>query len=286
MTGLLTFAAFVLAALSLSQLAAAFARTAADRATATARAVAGAIDSLLRLGREGREPGALERRRLLVLGAAGSLAAGTAVLGPVVGVLLALSAPALVSRSLRARRLVYRRAVDRAAPAIATALADALAGGHSLRGALSEIVPGVGGAGGAELRRVAAALAAGERTESALEALRGRCPSRPLDVIVAAALVHRRSGGDLAGLLRDLARSFEEEQRLAAEARVATAQARFTGLVVVLLPAGGALLAEIAAPGFLAGLVAGPLTAWLIGMALGLQVAAAVLIRRIGRVVA
>ncbi len=66
--------------------------------------------------------------------------------------------------------------------------------------------------------------------------------------------------------------------------RAATAQARFTGLVVVLLPLAGAGLAELASPGFLAGLAQSVLTAWLVGMALVLQVVGGVLIRRLGRV--
>ena len=39
-----------------------------------------------------------------------------------------------------------------------------------------------------------------------------------------------------------------------------------------------ALLGELAAPGFLAGLVQGPLTAWLVGIAIALQIVAAVAI--------
>ena len=283
-TPLLAFAAAGLGVLAAFQLAGETAGAARERTFAIARAVAAAVDALLRLGHEGREPGALERRRLLAGGAGVAFAAGALVAGPRAGLVVALAAPALVSRALRARRIAYRRAVERSAPVIAIALADALAGGHSLRAAVAEAATGVGGAGGAELRRAAGALATGERTEAALEAMRRRCPSPAIDVIVAAALVHRRSGGGLAALLRGLARSFEDEQRVAAEARVATAQARFTGLLVVLLPAGGALLAELAAPGFLGGLVQGPLTAWLVGLALALQLAAAVLIRRIGRV--
>ena len=55
-------------------------------------------------------------------------------------------------------------------------------------------------------------------------------------MIVAGALMQRRAGGDLAQLLRSAARSFEDEARLLGEVRAATAQARFTGTVVVLLP--------------------------------------------------
>ena len=84
--------------------------------------------------------------------------------------------------------------------------------------------------------------------------------------------------------LRETARSMEEQSRLEGELRAATAQARFTGLVVVALPFGGALLAELASPGWVAGLWSSFLTAWLVGIALVLQLTAAVLIRRLGRV--
>ena len=84
--------------------------------------------------------------------------------------------------------------------------------------------------------------------------MRRRIGSPAIDVIVAGALLQRRAGGDLAQLLRSSARAFEDELRLLGEVRAATAQARFTGLVVVLLPLGGAGFAELASPGFVAGL--------------------------------
>jgi tight adherence protein B len=253
------------------------------RTSRLVRIAADAIDSLLKLGREGREPGAVERRQLLACGAVAALSTGTLLAGPT-GALVALAAPALVSRALYARRVAYRRAVERGAPAIASAIADALAGGRSLRGALLEAPTTVGGAAGAELRRVAAELATGQPTEAALEALRARCPAPAIEAIVAASLVQRRSGGNLGELLRRLARSFEDHQRLVDEVRVATAQARFTGILVVAMPLGGAVLAELASPGLVAGLAGSALTAWLVGLALVLQGTAAVLIRRLGRV--
>ena len=82
--------------------------------------------------------------------------------------------------------------------------------------------------------------------------MRARVRSPRLDTVVAACLLQRRAGGDLARLLRESARSMEEQSRLEGELRAATAQARFTGLLVVALPLGGALLAELASPGCLA----------------------------------
>jgi tight adherence protein B len=242
------------------------------------------VDAVVRLGREGRDPGARERGRLLLAGGALAFGAGAAVFGAVAGLVLAAAGPPVVSRVLRARRERYRRAVDEGAAAVAVAVADAIGGGHSLRGGLAEAAESVDGPAGHELARTAAELRVGARTEAALEALRARSRSPRLDTVVAACLLQRRAGGDLARLLRDCARAFEDQSRVEDEVRAATAQARFTGLLVVMLPMGGALLAELASPGWIAGLWSSFLTAWLVGIALVLQLVAAVLIRRLGRV--
>jgi tight adherence protein B len=246
--------------------------------------VAGLVDAVVRLGREGRDPRARERGGLLLAGGAVAFTVGAAAAGPVAGVGLAAAAPFVVSRLLRARRERYRRSVDEGAAAVAIAIADAIGGGHSLRGALGEAVASLEGPAGHELARTAAELRAGARTDAALGSLRSRTGSPRLDTVVAACLLQRRAGGDLARLLRDCARAFEDQSRVEDEVRAATAQARFTGLLVVALPFGGALLAELASPGWIAGLWSSFLTAWLVGIALVLQLASAVLIRRLGRV--
>jgi tight adherence protein B len=251
---------------------------------ALVRGVAGPADALVRIGREGRDPGAVERRRLLLAGALIAFLVGFALAGPLAGLGLAAGGPWVVSRGLLARRERYRRAVDAGAAQMAVAIADALGGGHSLRGALEEAAASVDGAAGHELRRAGAELAAGATTEDALRSMRARARSPRLDAIVAACLLQHRAGGDLARLLRHSARSMEEQARLEAEVRAATAQARFTGLLVALLPLGGALLAELASPGWFAGLWSSFLTAWLVGIALILQLVAAVAMRRLGRV--
>jgi tight adherence protein B len=279
-TAALAFAAAACAVLAIGELGSAL----PGRARSLAAGAGRLADAVVRVGREGRDPRAAERRRLLFAGAVAALLAGGSLAGPLPGLALACAGPWIVSRALRARRERFRRDVGEGVPAMAVAIADALGGGHSLRGALPEAAASVPGPAGHELRRAAAELAAGARTEAALEALRARAPSPQLDTLVAACLLQRRAGGDLARLLRDCARAFEDQSRVEGEARSATAQARFTGLIVVLLPLGGALLAELASPGWLLGLWGSFLTAWLVSIAVALQVAAAVLIRRLGRV--
>jgi tight adherence protein B len=254
------------------------------RAPAFARMASELADAPLRLGREGRSPGARERRRLLVAGAACAFAVASVVAGPLPGLVFAAAGPWLVARVLAAARERYRRGVEAGAPAIALALADALGGGHSIRSAVTEAGAGLSGPPAQELGRVGRELALGARTDVALEAMRARVRSHGIDTIVAACLLQRRSGGDLARLLRDSARALEDQERLERDARAATAQARFTGLVVVTLPLGGGVLAELASPGYLGSLAGSFLTAWLAGLALAMQVIAGVLIRRLGRV--
>ena len=234
--------------------------------------------------KEGREPTVPERRRLALLAAGTLLAGGWILFGPLGGVLLAAAGPPALLGAARARRRRYLAELARGAPLAARALSDALAGGHAIRGAIGQAARGLPGAAGTELRATAARLELGEATEIALERLRRRAASPAWDTIVAAILLTREAGGDLARLLRGCAQSLEDATRLEAEARSATAQARFTGLLVMALPAGAAGLAELASPGYIASLARAPLTAWLVGCAVLCQLVAFAAIHRLARV--
>jgi tight adherence protein B len=247
-------------------------------------AMARALDPLRRAGREGRDPSPPERRRLALLAAGVLLVGGWIVSGPLAGAVLAALGPWLALTGVRARRARYRSELARAAPAVARALADALAAGHAVRGALAAAGEHVDGPAGAELAAARGALAAGAPTEAVLTRLRDRASGRAWDGIVAAILLQREAGGDLARLLRRLAAAHEEALRLEQDARAATAQARFTGWLVCGLPAGAALLAELAHPGYLAGIVRSPLAAWLAACAVACQAGSLLAIRRIARV--
>ena len=245
----------------------------------------GALPRLLAPLRVGRAASRTERRRLVLVAAVALLAGGALVGGPIVGVVLATAAPALAARLLSGARRRRRERLAEAAPAIARAVADALAGGHSVRSALA--AAGQGGVAGPaveELRAAAATLALGEPTAGVLERLRARAEHPAFDALVAAVLLQRESGGDLAGLLRRLAVSLEEQVRVEADARALTAQARFTAVVVAALPALAGCVGELASPGYLGSLLSRPLTAWLVAMSIVMQGAAWFAVRRIARV--
>jgi tight adherence protein B len=137
----------------------------------------------------------------------------------------------------------------------------------------------------AELARLAAELEVGAPTAEAIARWRARMRSERVDAFAAALLSQQLAGGDLAGLLRRFAVGAAERERVAEDARSATAQARFTGLLVVAMPTGGALLAELLQPGFLAGLLGSPPAAVLLAMAVALQLVGFAVIRRFSQVV-
>ncbi|HET7122162.1 MAG TPA: type II secretion system F family protein [Solirubrobacterales bacterium] len=251
---------------------------------AAGRWLALALEPLRRAGREGYAPSGGERRRLALLGAAAAVAAGWLLGGPGLALPLALLGPAAVGWAIAGRRRRYRRAVERSLPEVALAIADSLSAGRSLRASLSGAVASLDGPPAAELARLGAELDLGAATVAVVEGWRRRMRSPRVDAFAAALLSQRLAGGDLAGLLRRFAAGAAERDRVAEDARSATSQARFTGFLVVAMPSGGAVFAELIEPGFIARLLASPPAAVMLALAAALQLLGFVAIRRFARV--
>ncbi|MCW2981565.1 MAG: Type secretion system domain protein, partial [Solirubrobacterales bacterium] len=95
-----------------------------------------ALEPLRRAGREGYAPSTRERRRLAALGAAAAIATGWLVGGLEVALPLSVAGPGIAAWAISSRRRRYRLAVERSLPEVATAVADSLAAGRSLRASL------------------------------------------------------------------------------------------------------------------------------------------------------
>jgi tight adherence protein B len=252
---------------------------------AAARWLAAALEPLRRAGREGYAPSTPERRRLAALGAIAAVAGGWFLAGPRLALPLSVAGPAAVAWAIGSRRRRYRRAVERSLPEVATAVADSLSAGRSLRSSLAAAATYLDGPPATELARLGAELELGAATTDAVAAWRARLRSPRVDAFAAALLSQRLAGGDLAGLLRRFGAGAAERDRVAEDARSATAQARFTGLLVVAMPSGGALFAELISPGFVGGLLGAPAAVVMLALAAALQVAGFVAIGRLSRVV-
>lgn len=261
------------------------AREALLASPAAARWLTLALEPLRRAGREGYAPSTAERRRLAALGAGAAVLGGWFLAGLALALPLSVAGPGLVGWAISSRRRRYRAAVERSLPEVATAIADSLSAGRSLRASLPAAASSLDGPPAAELARLGAELDLGAATTETVEAWRRRMRSERIDAFCAALLSQRLAGGDLAGLLRRFAAGAAERDRVAEDARSATAQARFTGLLVVAMPSGGALFAELLQPGFVAKLLGSPPSALLLGLAAAFQLVGFVAIRRFSRVV-
>jgi tight adherence protein B len=248
------------------------------------RALEEVLAPLRRAGVEGRDATRPERRRLQAAFAVGSLPVALAVFDPAPAAVLASASALLAPRALVWRRERYTRRLGDGTAAAATRIADALASGHTTRAGIALAARELEGPIGRELSRVATDIELGATTDIALAAFRERAGSRRVDLLVAAIRLQRRSGGNLAALLRDVAATLEDRARLEAEARAETAQARFTSTVVLTMPFCVLGLYELVSPGTVGRLAASGVGVSLLGAAAAMQLTGAVLVRRLARV--
>ncbi len=236
-------------------------------------------------GRRGRDATQSQRAGLSALAGLSSLAAFSLIGGPPLGTLAAVIAVASSSLVFRLRRSRWRRAMGQGAAAAARSIGDAAAVGLPGVAALERAA--VDGAVSAqvstELSDLAVRCRLGLDLGVGLAELRDRAGGPEWDALVAAMLVQRQVGGDLARIMRALASGLEASARSLDEARSLSSQARLTARIVVGLPLAGLVICELASPGTLSRMASSPLSRTLALAALGLQLAAAFAVRRAAR---
>jgi tight adherence protein B len=178
----------------------------------------------------------------------------------------------------RSRRKDELAAVD-ALPALARRLAAEVGAGRTLvralRAAATDAPPLLGSA----LAETGARLAAGGPAWGVLaQAVPGNGGCR---LLAASLELQGRAGGDLPRLLRSLASALDDRAQVEAELRALTAQARFSAVVVPLLPLGALGLLALAEPRGVALLLTTPIGWLVLGVAALLDVAGALVIRRL-----
>jgi tight adherence protein B len=234
--------------------------------------------------REGHLPSVPERVRLAILAGLASIAIGWFVAGPGVAALLAAVAPFGAAATVNRSAARYRKAAARSLPDLARAVADSLSAGQSPRGSLAAAADSLEHEIGFEMARLGHQLDLGAPTGEALDGMAERLASERIDAFVGAVKSQRTTGGDLAALLRRLADGAAERDRVADDARTATAQARFTGYLVAAMPIGAALLSEAASPGLIASVAGSVPGTILVLLSILLQAFAFLAISRIARI--
>jgi tight adherence protein B len=136
----------------------------------------------------------------------------------------------------------------------------------------------------AELRQTIRETSLGVSTEEALERLVTRTGDADLDLVIAAVLIQRRVGGNLASVLDNITQMIRDRARVRGEIQTLTAQARLSGKIVGFLPVGLAAAIYAMQPTYMDPLFHEPIGRLLLVTAIGLETVGFFIVNRIGSV--
>jgi tight adherence protein B len=132
-----------------------------------------------------------------------------------------------------------------------------------------------------ELHRLLRDTRMGASIEEALENLRERVGSYDLDVIVTAILIQRSVGSNLSEVLEKVAHTIRERVRIKGEINTLTAQKKLSGFIIGLMPVAFVLMMLAINFEYMSLLFTDPLGRILLILAVGLDIAGILIIKRI-----
>jgi tight adherence protein B len=173
----------------------------------------------------------------IVMGAALGLAASMLVRIPLVAVAVVFMGATLPVLYLMQRRGARHRRFEEQFPEALDLLSRALRAGHAFQTALGMVADEMPDPVGTEFKKTFEQQNFGLPLNEALNELAAR--TRLLDVrfFVTAVTIQRETGGNLSEILDNLAEVVRERFKLLRQVRVHTAHGRFTGYILLALPA-------------------------------------------------
>lgn len=199
---------------------------------------------------------------------------------PVEGVVMAAAGavPYAYLSFKRSRRIA---AFNMELPNAADMMSRALRAGHSVQGAIELLGENTAEPAASEFREIFRQQNFGLPMREALTQLLERVPSQDLRVLVTAILVQKETGGNLAEILDRTVFVIRERLRIQGEIRVQTAQGRFTGWILALLPLVMMVMLNLIHPGYTKLLLQDPLGVKLLYTGAALLAVGTMIIRRI-----
>jgi len=196
------------------------------------------------------------------------------------GALLA-TLPGVVTGIRRRRRM---KAFTAQFPDALEMFARSLRAGHSFTGAIQLVAQEMPHPMGLEFRQVFDEQNLGVPLREALTGMTRRVDSLDARFFVTAILIQRETGGNLAEIIDKIAHVIRERFRIQGQVKVFTAQARMTGIILSLLPVGLALAIGLLNPDYLKPLWFERAGRIMIAVAICMQIAGALVIRKIVRI--
>jgi tight adherence protein B len=207
------------------------------------------------------------------------------VLGPVQGPIAGLGLGGMFAAVpivyLRFRQTQRQRALTEQLPDVLTLLVGSLRAGHALGQALDTLVEEVQPPAKTEFARVMRAVGLGMPIQGALQDMAERVGSDDLDLIITAITAQYEMGGNLAETLETISETVRDRINLLREIRVLTAQQRYTGYVLAVLPIVTGVLLFVLNPRYMGGLFEPGWVRLLPMVAIALQLIGFLIMRRI-----
>ena len=164
---------------------------------------------------------------------------------PIVALVAGLAAPTLYLMFQRSRRMGK---FEEQFPEALDLLSRALRAGHAFQTAMGMVADDLKEPVGPEFRKTFDQQNFGLPLRDALFQLADRIPLMDVRFFTTAVLIQRDTGGNLAEILDNLSHVVRERFRIRREIRTKTAHGRFTGLVLLALPAGLGVILTVLNP--------------------------------------
>lgn len=185
---------------------------------------------------------------------------------------------------LNSRRDHYINSFDAQMPEVAVLMSNSLRAGLSVPQAFEVVAEKMERPAGEEFDRISREIRLGVDMDTAMHRMLERLPSEELRLMITTIRIQRRAGGNLAHALAVMSEAMTARFKLKDEVRTLTAEARFTGLILVFLPLATMVIINRAMPGSVANFLSNPM-----GLALGVlfvavMVLANVLVNRVSTI--
>jgi tight adherence protein B len=199
---------------------------------------------------------------------------------PVIGVVGAVVGAILPVAYMKNKQSQRQRRISTQIPDTLDLLASSLRSGHSFLRGLQVVCTQMSPPITEELERVVDEVRLGQSLEIALDHVLERTGNYDLELIISAVQTQLSIGGNLAEILDNISGMIRERVRLAGEIAAATAEGRFSALILGGMPFALALLINIVSPGYLNPLFQSPFGLMLLGAAGGMMLTGILIIKK------
>ncbi len=219
----------------------------------------------------------------------GSIALALSLLMPVDLLFLAIPVLTLCGAATPYMIVLWHRnrrwkAFEQQLPDVAGLLGRAIRAGHPLSAGIRMVSEEMPAPASEEFRQMFEETRFGLPFEDSLLAMVDRIPLIDLRLMATAMLIQREVGGNLAEMLERVAETIRERFRLRRQIQVLTAEARLSGIILVILPLLTALMIQLINPTYLVPLYKEHTGRVMIGMMVVLEIIGIFWMRRITRI--